>query len=316
MATDRNERPGQGGTAAQTSQTDVVDGQSSTPASMGPEEVKQAAREQAVVREVIAKEAMEGVSLIAENVNAWYGTTHAIKDVSMSFRANEVTALIGPSGCGKSTFLRCLNRMHEVLPGARVEGSIMIEGQDIYGKGVDPVRVRRHIGMVFQKPNPFPMMTIYDNVIAGLKLNGIRKNRREMDETVERSLLGAALWNEVKDKLKESGASLSGGQQQRLCIARTIAIEPEVVLMDEPCSALDPISTYKIEELIGELKQKYTIAIVTHNMQQASRVADWTAFMLAGDKRYGEMVEYGRTEQIFTHPNDKRTEDYITGRFG
>ncbi|MFN8540276.1 MAG: phosphate ABC transporter ATP-binding protein PstB [Thermomicrobiales bacterium] len=290
--------------------------QNSIPASMGPEEAKQAARDQAAMHETLAQGAMEGVSLIAKQVNAWYGTTHAIKDVSMSFRANEVTALIGPSGCGKSTFLRCLNRMHEVLPGARVEGSITIEGQDIYGKGVDPVRVRRHIGMVFQKPNPFPMMTIYDNVIAGLKLNGIRKSKRELDETVERSLLGAALWNEVKDKLKESGASLSGGQQQRLCIARTIAIEPEVVLMDEPCSALDPISTYKVEELIVELKQKYTIAIVTHNMQQASRVADWTAFMLAGDARYGELVEYGRTEQIFTHPNDKRTEDYITGRFG
>jgi phosphate transport system ATP-binding protein len=265
---------------------------------------------------VIEQKAGGGVSLVAEGVNAWYGSTHAIKDVSMTFRANEVTALIGPSGCGKSTFLRCLNRMHEVLAGARVEGKILIDGQDIYGKGVDSVRVRRHIGMVFQKPNPFPMMSIYDNVIAGLKLNGIRKRKSEMDETVEHSLRGAALWNEVKDKLKESGASLSGGQQQRLCIARTIAVEPEVVLMDEPCSALDPISTYKIEELIGELKQKYTIAIVTHNMQQASRVADWTSFMLAGDAGYGQLVEYGRTEQIFTQPQDKRTEDYITGRFG
>jgi phosphate transport system ATP-binding protein len=254
-------------------------------------------------------------SLVAETVNAWYGTNHAIKDISMTFRANEVTALIGPSGCGKSTFLRCLNRMHEVLPGARVEGQIRIDDQDIYAKGVDPVNVRRVIGMIFQKPNPFPMMSIYDNVIAGIKLNGGRR-KAELDGIVERSLRGAALWSEVKDKLKESGASLSGGQQQRLCIARTIAIEPEIILMDEPCSALDPISTYKIEELIGELKKKYTIAIVTHNMQQASRVADWTAFMLAGDEGYGQLVEYGRTEQLFTQPREKRTEDYITGRFG
>lgn len=286
------------------------------PASADQNDVAEIVIERKQMTEALQQTATKGVGLEAEAVNAWYGQTHAIKDVTMTFRPNEVTALIGPSGCGKSTFLRCLNRMHEVLPGARVSGKILIDGQDIYGKGVDQVRVRRHIGMVFQKPNPFPMMTIYDNVIAGLKLNGIRKRKAEMDETVERSLRGAALWNEVKDKLKESGASLSGGQQQRLCIARTIAIEPEVVLMDEPCSALDPISTYKIEELIGELKQKYTIAIVTHNMQQASRVADWTAFMLAGDTGYGQMIEYGRTEQIFTQPQDKRTEDYITGRFG
>jgi phosphate transport system ATP-binding protein len=296
--------------------TGIADGNGTAPASVSQAEMSQVADEKAQARKALGAEASDGVSLVAETVNAWYGSTHAIKDVSMTFRANEVTALIGPSGCGKSTFLRCLNRMHEVLPGARVEGKILIDGQDIYGKGVDAVRVRRHIGMVFQKPNPFPMMTIYDNVIAGLKLNGIRKRKAEMDETVERSLRGAALWNEVKDKLKESGASLSGGQQQRLCIARTIAVEPEVVLMDEPCSALDPISTYKIEELIGELKQKYTIAIVTHNMQQASRVADWTAFMLAGDTGYGQLVEYAATEQIFTQPKDKRTEDYITGRFG
>ena len=257
----------------------------------------------------------EAYSLVAEAVNAWYGTNHAIKDVSMAFRANEVTALIGPSGCGKSTFLRCLNRMHEVLPGARVEGQIRIDNQDIYAKGVDPVNVRRVIGMIFQKPNPFPMMSIYDNVIAGIKLNGGRR-KAELDEIVERSLHSAALWSEVKDKLKASGASLSGGQQQRLCIARTIAVEPEVILMDEPCSALDPISTYKIEELIVELKRRFTVAIVTHNMQQASRVADWTAFMLAGDEGYGQLVEYGRTEQLFTQPREKRTEDYITGRFG
>ena len=257
----------------------------------------------------------EAYSLVAEDVNAWYGASHAIKDVALTFRANEVTALIGPSGCGKSTFLRCLNRMHEVLPGARVQGRITIDGQDIYGKGVDPVNVRRVIGMIFQKPNPFPMMSIYDNVVAGIRLNG-KRPKAELDEIVERSLRGAALWDEVKDKLKESGASLSGGQQQRLCIARTIAVEPEVILMDEPCSALDPIATYKVEELIVELKRRFTVVIVTHNMQQASRVADWTAFMLAGEARCGQLVEYGRTDQIFTHPRDKRTEDYITGRFG
>ncbi len=256
-------------------------------------------------------------SVVAKQVSAWYGGDKpAIKDVSMTFEANRVTALIGPSGCGKSTFLRCLNRMHEETSGrARVEGEILLADQNIYGKGVDPVRVRRFIGMIFQKPNPFPMMSIYDNVVAGLKLNGMRR-RADLDEIVERSLRGAALWNEVKDKLKASGASLSGGQQQRLCIARTIAVEPEVILMDEPCSALDPISTYKIEELIGELRTKYTVVIVTHNMQQASRVADYTAFMLAGDEGYGELVEYGETQQIFTNPRDKRTEDYITGRFG
>jgi phosphate transport system ATP-binding protein len=257
-----------------------------------------------------------GYSLAAEQVSAYYGDSLAIKDISLTFRANEVTALIGPSGCGKSTFLRCLNRMHELTSGrSRVTGQVLLDGQDIYGKGVDAVQVRRVIGMVFQKPNPFPMMSIYDNVIAGIRLNGGAR-KSDLDDIVERSLRSAALWDEVKDKLKASGASLSGGQQQRLCIARTIAIEPEVILMDEPCSALDPIATYKVEELIGVLKQRFTIAIVTHNMQQASRVADWTAFMLAGEQRYGELVEYGRTEQIFTTPQDKRTEDYITGRFG
>ena len=259
--------------------------------------------------------AAEGFSLEAEAVNAWYGDALAIKDVSMTFKANQVTALIGPSGCGKSTFLRCLNRMHEVTPGRpRVEGRVVFDGQNIYDKDVDPVRVRRYIGMIFQKPNPFPMMSIYDNVVAGLKLNGVR--RRDLDDIVERSLRGAALWTEVKDKLTASGASLSGGQQQRLCIARAIAVEPQVILMDEPCSALDPIATYKIEELIGALKRRYTVVIVTHNMQQASRVADWTGFMLAGDHGHGELVEYGATQQIFTSPRDKRTEDYITGRFG
>jgi phosphate transport system ATP-binding protein len=238
-----------------------------------------------------------GYSLVAERVSAYFGDSLAIKDISLTFPANEVTALIGPSGCGKSTFLRCLNRMRELTSGwPRVTGRVLLDGQDIYGQGVDAVRVRRVIGMVFQKPNPFPMMSIYDNVIAGIRLNGgARKSK--LGGIVECSLRGAALWGEVKDTLKASGASLSGGQRQRLCIARTIA-------------------TYEIEELIGELKQRFTFAIVTHNMQQASRVADWTAFMLAGEQRYGELVEYGRTEHIFTTPQDKRTEDYITGRFG
>jgi phosphate transport system ATP-binding protein len=250
------------------------------------------------------------------DLSAWYGSHQAVRGVSMRVVPNRVTAIIGPSGCGKSTLIRTFNRMHEVSSGtARVAGQVLLEGQDIYAPGVDPVRVRRLIGMVFQKPNPFPMMSIFDNVAAGLKLNGLAKGP-QLDEIVERSLRGAALWDEVKDKLKQSGASLSGGQQQRLCIARTIAVKPEVILMDEPCSALDPIATYKIEELITELKQDYTIAIVTHNMQQASRVSDYTAFMLAGEERIGELVEFGQTEQIFTNPRDKRTEDYITGRFG
>ena len=221
------------------------------------------------------------------------------------------TAIIGPSGCGKSTFVRCLNRMHETLPDTRVEGKVSIGDLNVYGKGISPVWIRRRVGMVFQKPNPFPTMTIYDNVAAGLKLSGFR-NRRELDHVVERSLKQAALWDEVKDDLKKkSGASLSGGQQQRLCIARALAVEPEVLLMDEPASALDPISTAKIEDLIFELKKEYTVVIVTHNMQQAARVADFTAFFLMGN-----MVELDKTETMFTKPSDKRTEDYITGRFG
>ncbi|MCS7003472.1 MAG: phosphate ABC transporter ATP-binding protein PstB [Dehalococcoidia bacterium] len=251
-----------------------------------------------------------------ENVSAWYGSHLAIADVTMPILANKITALIGPSGCGKSTLLRCMNRMHEETAGKpRIGGRILLDGQDIMAPGVDKVRVRRLIGMVFQKPNPFPMMSIYDNVIAGYKLNG-SGSKAKMDELVEKSLRAAALWDEVKDKLKASGASLSGGQQQRLCIARTIAVEPEVILMDEPCSALDPISTYKIEELMLTLVKSYTIVIVTHNMQQASRVADYTAFMLAGNDRTGRLVEYGETRQIFTAPAVKETEDYITGRFG
>jgi phosphate transport system ATP-binding protein len=254
-------------------------------------------------------------SLRTEHLSAWYGEHPAIRDVNMTILPNTVTAIIGPSGCGKSTALRCLNRMHEVVRGARVEGRVLLADEDIYGPGVDPVRVRSRMGMVFQKPNPFPMMTIYHNVIAGINLTGGARGKR-LDELVERCLRQAALWDEVKDKLGQSGASLSGGQQQRLCIARALAVEPEILLMDEPASALDPIATYKIEELIHTLKKGYTIAIVTHNMQQASRVSDFTAFFLAGDDRVGELVEYGVTRELFTTPRDKRTEDYITGRFG
>ncbi|HZI58380.1 MAG TPA: phosphate ABC transporter ATP-binding protein PstB [Verrucomicrobiae bacterium] len=246
-----------------------------------------------------------------KDLNAWFGAKQALFGIGMEIPSKKATAIIGPSGCGKSTFVRCLNRMHETLPDTRVEGKVAIGDLDVYGKGVSPVWIRRRVGMVFQKPNPFPTMTIYDNVAAGLKLNGFR-NRRELDAIVERSLRHSALWDEVKDDLKKkSGASLSGGQQQRLCIARALAVEPEVLLMDEPASALDPISTAKIEDLIFELKKEYTVVIVTHNMQQAARVADFTAFFLMG-----YMVELDKTEKMFTKPSDKRTEDYITGRFG
>jgi phosphate transport system ATP-binding protein len=252
-----------------------------------------------------------GVGIEVEHLNAWFGKNQALHDVSINVSANHATAVIGPSGCGKSTFVRCLNRMHETLPETRVEGKVKIGDQEIYGNGTSAVQIRRRIGMVFQKPNPFPTMSIYDNVAAGLKLNGFR-DRRKMDEIVERSLRHAALWDEVKDDLKKkSGASLSGGQQQRLCIARALAVEPQVMLMDEPASALDPISTGKIEELIFQLKEHYTIVIVTHNMQQAARVAEYTGFFLLG-----KLVEFDKTEKIFTTPSDKRTEDYITGRFG
>jgi phosphate transport system ATP-binding protein len=251
-----------------------------------------------------------GVGIQVKDLNAWFGKTQALHQISMSLAANHATAIIGPSGCGKSTFVRCLNRMHETIPGARVEGSVQIGDLQVYN-GTSATQVRRRVGMVFQKANPFPTMSIYDNVAAGLKLNGFR-DRRTLDEVVERSLQQAALWDEVKDKLKkQSGASLSGGQQQRLCIARALAVEPQVLLMDEPASALDPISTGKIEELIFQLKEEYTIVIVTHNMQQASRVAEFTGFFLLG-----ELIEFDRTEKIFTNPSDKRTEDYITGRFG
>jgi len=257
-----------------------------------------------------------GVGLQAREVSAWYGDRRAIDKVSLDIAPQQVTAIIGPSGCGKSTFLRCLNRMHEVVRGARAEGQVFLNGQDIYAPRIDAVRVRRVIGMVFQKPNPFPMMTIFENVVAGLRLEGGYRSR-ELDQIAERALHRAALWDEVKDVWKKaSGISLSGGQQQRLCIARTLAVEPAVILMDEPCSALDPIATYRIEELITELKQEYTIAIVTHNMQQASRVSDYTAFMLAEADRVGRLVEIGPTSQVFTNPAERRTEDYITGRFG
>ena len=257
----------------------------------------------------------DAIGMRVEGLTAYYGPHKAIENIDMVIEPHAVTAIIGPSGCGKSTLIRCLNRIHEVVPNARAEGRVLLGTEDIYARSVDPVAVRRRIGMVFQKPNPFPMMSVYENVAAGLRLNGLAK-RVNLDEVVERSLRQAALWDEVKDKLKVSGASLSGGQQQRLCIARSIAVAPDVLLMDEPCSALDPIATYRIEELIVELKQRYTIAIVTHNMQQASRISDNTAFMLAGEERIGRLVEFGPTRQIFTNPREKRTEEYITGRFG
>ncbi|WP_035858451.1 phosphate ABC transporter ATP-binding protein PstB [Cryptosporangium arvum] len=254
--------------------------------------------------------------LEVKDLNIYYGSFLAVEGVSMSIEPRSVTAFIGPSGCGKSTVLRTLNRMHEVIPGARVEGKVLLEGEDIYGNSVDPVNVRRTIGMVFQRPNPFPTMSIYDNVIAGLKLQG-RQKKSTLDETVERSLQGANLWNEVKDRLKKPGSGLSGGQQQRLCIARAIAVEPDVLLMDEPCSALDPISTLAIEDLIQQLKTEYTIVIVTHNMQQAARVSERTGFFnLSAVGKPGKLVEMDDTQKIFTNPTDKRTEDYITGRFG
>ncbi len=248
--------------------------------------------------------------IIVRQLNAWFGEMHALRGIDLVIEPSAVTAIIGPSGCGKSTFIRCLNRMHEVVPGARAQGQVLLNGDDLYGPGVDPVQIRRRIGMVFQKPNPFPTMSVFDNVAAGLRLDGVR-NHAHLQEAAERALRHAALWDEVKDQLGKSGASLSGGQQQRLCIARALAVRPEVMLMDEPCSALDPISTAKIEELIVELKKDLTIVIVTHNMQQAARVSESTAFFLLG-----ELVEFDQTSRIFTNPRDKRTEDYITGRFG
>ncbi|AKG52799.1 phosphate transport protein PstB [Dehalogenimonas sp. WBC-2] len=251
-----------------------------------------------------------------DHLKAWYGKTLAVNDISMKIKPKSITAIIGPSGCGKSTFIRCLNRLHEISNNGRVDGSVRLDGNDIYDPSVDPVMIRRHIGMVFQKPTPFPTMSIFDNVVSGIRLTRLWSRRKQMAEVVERSLRHAALWDEVKDKLGESGASLSGGQQQRLCIARALAVEPEIILLDEPCSALDPIATLKIEDLMRNLAQDFTLVIVTHNMQQAARVSDMAAFFMIDEKCAGTLVEYDETSKIFTNPNDKRTEDYITGRFG
>ena len=257
-----------------------------------------------------------GVGIDVENLNAWYGSTHTLQDISLNIPANHATALISPSGCGKSTFVRCLNRMHETNPTARATGVVRMGDVDIY-QDANPVEIRRRVGMVFQRPNPFPTMSIYDNVIAGMKLNNQRMKRADTDAVVEKSLRGANLWDEVRDRLDKPGAGLSGGQQQRLCIARAIAVEPQVLLMDEPCSALDPISTLAIEDLIQQLKETYTIVIVTHNMQQAARVSEKTAFFnLSAVGRPGELIEMDDTEKIFSNPSDRRTEDYISGRFG
>ena len=260
-------------------------------------------------------------SIVVSDLNIYYGDFLAVADVSMEIESRSITALIGPSGCGKSTFLRSLNRMHEVIDGARVEGGVTLDGVDLYAPGIDPVAVRRRVGMVFQRPNPFPTMSIYDNVVAGTRLNSGKMRRSESDEIVERSLRGANLWEEVKDRLDQPGSGLSGGQQQRLCIARATAIEPDVLLMDEPCSALDPISTLAIEQLMLELKANYTIVIVTHNMQQAVRVSDYTGFFNVSQRsdresKVGALVEFAETEQIFNAPKEQATQDYVTGRFG
>jgi phosphate transport system ATP-binding protein len=244
------------------------------------------------------------------DLQAWFGQKQVLHGINLVAEPQAVTAIIGPSGCGKSTLIRCMNRMHEEVPGARARGKVLFDGHDVYSSDVDPAEVRRRIGMVFQRPNPFPTMTIFNNAVAGLRLAG-RRPKQELRERAELALRSAGLWDEVKDRLDEPGGRLSGGQQQRLCIARALAVEPEVLLMDEPASALDPASTMRIEELVSELKERYTVVIVTHNMQQASRVSDWTLFML-----YGEVVEFAPTEKVFTNPDDKRTEDYVTGRFG
>jgi len=255
-------------------------------------------------------EKTQPTKITVQNVHAWFGDNKVLRDVNMAIPERTVTAIIGPSGCGKSTLLRSLNRMHELVAGARLEGSILLDGTNVYARDVDPVLLRRRVGMVFQKPNPFPSMSIRDNVLAGLRLTG-RLKREESDEVVQSALIGAALWDEVKDRLSSPGTGLSGGQQQRLCIARSLAVKPEVLLMDEPCSALDPIATARIEDLIHSLVERYTIVIVTHNMQQAARVSGRTAFML-----HGELVEFNTTDKLFTSPDDTRTEDYITGKFG
>jgi phosphate transport system ATP-binding protein len=245
-----------------------------------------------------------------KGLSAWFDDNQVLFDISAAIKDKCVTAIIGPSGCGKSTFIRCINRMHETIPGARMSGQVLLDANDIYASGVDPVAIRKHIGMVFQRPNPFPTMSIFDNVAAGLKLNGIRR-QAELQEIVQHSLEQAALWDQVKDRLNQPGIGLSGGQQQRLCIARALAVEPEILLMDEPCSALDPAATQRVEDLVVELEKNYAIVIVTHNMQQAARVSKYTGFFLNG-----ELVEFDDTRNIFTNPKDKRTEDYITGRFG
>jgi phosphate transport system ATP-binding protein len=270
----------------------------------------QQASSPAVTSALESEEPLPTAAFEVQNLSLWYGQKRAIQDVSINISGTSITSIIGPSGCGKSTFLRCLNRMHELVPNTRAEGKVFFQGKDLYRKGTDPTSVRRRIGMVFQKSNPFPTMSIQDNVVVGLRLNGVR-NRKVLNERTEKALRMAALWDEVKDDLHKPGMSLSGGQQQRLCIARAIAVEPDVLLMDEPASALDPIATMKIEELISELKANYTIVIVTHNMQQAGRVSDHTAFFYMG-----KLIEFGETTQIFTQPKEKRTEDYITGRFG
>ncbi len=262
----------------------------------------------------VQKDAAPSPKMLVRNMNFYYGSFRALADINLEFPENQITAIIGPSGCGKSTLLRTLDRMNDLVPHARVEGEILLDGENIYAPNMDVVSVRRRVGMVFQRPNPFPK-SIYDNVIYGPRLLGIR-DKKVLDEIVEKSLRGSALWDEVKDKLHESGLALSGGQQQRLCIARMIAVEPEVVLMDEPCSALDPVATIKIEDLMRDLRNNYTIIIVTHNMQQAARVSDYTAMMMMRPDRAGEMIEFNKTRQIFTNPQDKRTEDYVTGRFG
>jgi phosphate transport system ATP-binding protein len=262
------------------------------------------------IKKAKVESSSSGVKMQTINLNAWFGTKQALKDINVSFKTNAVTAIIGPSGCGKSTLIRCLNRMHELVPDSRFSGQVFLDGENVYAPGVDPVMIRRRVGMVFQKPNPFPTMSIYDNVAAGLKLTGARKGR-DLDKVVRWSLEQATLWDEVKDDLKKAGTSISGGQQQRLCIARAIALQPEVILMDEPCSALDPIATAKIEELIVKLKEEYTVVIVTHNMQQAARVSDFTAFLYLG-----QLIEYGHTSAVFENPKNELTEKYITGKFG
>ncbi len=274
-----------------------------------PQDPAQTARPSSAVREPSVALGTPGLAVRLERLKAFYGDVEQVKGIDLEFRSGEVTAIIGPSGCGKSTMVRCINRMHEEIPGARAEGRVLLDDLDVYDPSIDVVAVRRAIGMVFQKPNPFPTMSVFDNVAAGLRLTGGKA--RDLEQRVESALRAAGLWEEVCDRLCEPGAGLSGGQQQRLCIARSLAVEPEVILMDEPCSALDPIATLKIEELIAQLKRRVTIVIVTHNMQQAARVADRTAFMLGG-----ELIEVGPTEKIFTNPDDPRTEEYVTGKFG